>query len=194
MVTKINAYKTSIYKTSYTIDWELIEPIAEKAVNIQRQHPLEYNGLTSFENQSPTVLIPELKPFYDFILPMCTNILIKEWGYSSGATYFLQNAWFSKYINGGYVDLHEHSGSVAVICLYIKMPKFGGNIEFLDPYYELKKPYVIDEKFLYNEIEVCENDVLIFGGREFHRSQPNLSNDVRWTLTTNVGIKPTKLL
>lgn len=193
MLNKINAYNTFIYKTNYTLNWHLIKPIAESLVNIDNQHYLEVNGITSFKNKIPIHSIPELKSYYDFIQPIYTKV-ITEWGYPKDREYYIQNGWFSKYEKGGYVDLHEHDESIAVVCLYIKLPKNGGNIEFLDPYYKIKKEYIIDESFLYNEIEVSENDVLIFGGNELHRSKPNLSNEERWTLTINIGIKNNKLI
>lgn len=188
----IPIFKNHIIKSKFKLDWSSIKPIAEEQVNISNQHYLEVNGVTSFEQiDPPTHHIKELYDFYEYTKPIYNDFVFNKLKYPKDKELEIQNAWFSKYTEGGYVKEHDHRYSVAVMCLYIELPKNGGNIEFKDPHYLNKKKYITndDDSWLWNEVEVNESDLLLFDATLLHKSQPNLSNMERWTLTTNIGFK-----
>ena len=193
----IGLYNDSAVKLSYNLDWNIIKPIAENSVNITNQHHLEENGVTSFQNNKfPTHKLKELTAYYDFLKPHLEKFIFKNLKYPEVYDIEIQNAWFSKYSKHGYVRQHSHTDSVAVACLYIELPKHGGNIEFKDPYYSIKKNYIVgNDDWLWKEVNVNQGDVLIFDASLWHRSQPNLADNHRWTLTTNIGlVKPSSIL
>jgi len=184
----IHLFKNSAVKSQYKLDWTTIKPIAEKLVSHPHQHHLEENGVTSFENQIlPTHQLPELKNYYNFIKPICKKFVFDYLKYPNEYELEIQNAWFSRYGKDGYVRQHSHNDSVVVACLYIELPKNGGNIEFKNPYYSHRKKYLkTNDSWLWEEVKVKQEDVLIFDSAIWHRSQPNLTDSERWTLTTNI--------
>lgn len=186
----IGLFTKSAVKLSYNLDWDTIKPIAEKLVDIPQQHHLEENGVTSFENyEYPTHKLEELTEYYDYLKPHLEKYIFEDLKYPKEYDIEIQNAWFSRYNENGYVRQHSHTDSVAVACLYIELPENGGNIEFKNPYYSHRKNYIrTNDNWLWEEVEVKETDVLIFDSAIWHRSQPNLSNKERWTLTTNIGL------
>ena len=176
---EIDIFNNIALKFSYNINWKAIKPIAIESITHKGpQHNLEVNGLTSYANEIETSELECLKPLFNFLKPIyldyCYNTLkvkkIEE-------EIQIQNAWFSKYTNKGYVSNHRHINSICVACLYVKKAKNAGDIEFFNE---------TNEKQI---IELKENEVLLFPGNIFHKSQPNLSNKDRWTLTMNIGYK-----
>ena len=192
----IDLFTFPALKLEYNLPWEALKPIAESLVSFSKQHHLEENGWTSYENSNPaTHTLSELKDYYSFLLPYLEDYIFNTLNYPTNYQVVIQNAWFSKYINNGYVRQHSHSDSVAVACLYIELPENGGNIEFKNPYYSHRKNYIQDsDSWLWQEVKVKESDLLIFDAAIWHQSQPNQSNKDRWTLTTNIGLKQVKKL
>jgi hypothetical protein len=187
----MNLFDIAYSKTNFNLDWDNIKPIAEESVSIDKQHHLEEQGVTSFENTDiPTEDLTELDSYYNFVMPEVSSFVFDTLGYSREYKLVKQNAWFSKYLDKGFVRQHSHEESVAVACLYIELPSNAGNIEFKHPYYNHRKDYIVsDDSWLWKEVKVKQNDVIIFDSAIWHRSQPNLSGKQRWTLTTNFGLK-----
>jgi hypothetical protein len=129
----------NFYKTTYDFNWEVLEPILEKMVNIKNQDYLEKGDvLTSFKNKISPLNLPELKDFYSFISPIYSDVLINKWNYPKENEYFISNSWVSKYGNGGFIEEHNHTNVIAVICAYLQIPENSSNILFRDPNYDTK--------------------------------------------------------
>lgn len=178
----------NFYKTTYDFDWKVLEPILEKMVNIKNQDHLEKgDAVTSFNNKISPLNLPELKDFYSFISPIYSDVLVNKWNYPKENEYAIDIAWVSKYGNGGFIEEHNHTNVVAVICAYLQIPENSSNILFRDPNYDTKiKLSSKDDNWLWKEIESKTNEILIFEGGCHHKTNPNNSVIPRWVLTTNI--------
>ena len=184
-----------ISRDSYDIDWKKVKPQVAQEVDITEQHHLEVNGVTSYLNKNKTHELEVFQDFYRYMQPKMESFIFNDLEYPKGKVY-IQNAWLSKYTYEGYVKEHTHDESVAVSCLYLEHYENSGHIKFKKPFYDFKKhaisalhPLPKDTSWFYKEIEVKQNDVLMFDSFLLHKSQPNLSEKERWTLTTNYGVK-----
>lgn len=186
---KINVFDISVLKLQYNFEWDVIKPIAEKIVSIERQDTLETNADTSYFYPN-THLIKELQPYYNFIKEHYTDYIFNVLKYPNSRELEIQGSWFSNYHNNGFIQEHNHPESVAVAVIYIEKTKDMGNLLFKDPYYKYKMKYIRgNDDWLWKEVDVKTNDVIIFDANMWHKSQPNLTNEDRWILTTNIGFK-----
>lgn len=191
----LSIFDKSVIKTEYQLDWNILKPIAEKLVSIQEQDTLEVNTNTSYFKQKETYLLPELQPYYDFIKPLYTEYIFDILNYPKIRDLEIQGSWFSNYHNNGYIKEHNHPESVAVAVIYIEKTNDMGNLLFKDPYYKYKMKYIRgNDDWLWKEVKVKSNDVIIFDANMWHKSQPNLTNSDRWILTTNIGFKNKTIL
>jgi hypothetical protein len=81
--------------------------------------------------------------------------------------------WFNVNGSGHYNKWHRHFNDCYVAVLYIKVPENSGNIEFRQ-----------DE--LLKQITPKPGLLLVFPGTLEHRVLPNLSNEFRISLATNI--------
>ena len=194
MLEKINVFELPILKLSYNFEWDIIKPIAEKIVSIEKQDTLEQHAETSYFH-SNTHLIEELQPYYNFIKFNVEEYVFNNLNYPKTRELEIQGSWFSNYHSNGFIQEHNHPESVAVAVIYIEKTKDMGNLLFKDPYYKYKMKYIRgNDDWLWKEVEVESNDVIIFDANMWHKSQPNLTTEDRWILTTNIGFKKGTLL
>lgn len=113
----------------------------------------------------------------DFIVEH-TKIYCNEVGYNKGKIPYVKNQWFTYYPTNGYFDYHRHNGVLVTAVLYVKKEHNGGNLQLRD---NLRNG-IIEEI----EIPVDQGDLLIFPGYLDHKSQPNLSNFLRSTISTDM--------
>ena len=177
---KIKVLDSIVYKFKYQLDWAKVKPIAEECVSHNNeQHVLDNNGLTSYMDDKPTHKLAELQPFFEFIEPIYKNY-IQEHLSMNIDNIVVQNAWFTKYWNQGWINLHDHPTSIVVACLYIEKPENSGHIQFTDVnHYHDKQPW--------HEVKTYTDDVLLFDAKMPHKSKTNLTDNERWTLTVNIG-------
>jgi hypothetical protein len=81
--------------------------------------------------------------------------------------------WFNVNEPGNYNDWHRHFNDCYAAVIYIKVPENSGNIEFR-------------ENDVYRQITPQEGKLIVFPGTLEHRVLPNLSNDIRISLATNI--------
>jgi hypothetical protein len=194
MKTEVNLFNSKVLKLEYDFEWDDIKPIAKKLVSIENQDTLEINADTSYF-KSNTHLLPELQPYYNFIKPFYTEYIFHYLNYPKTRDVEIQGSWFSNYHNQGFIQEHNHPESVAVAVIYIEKTDKMGNLLFKDPYYKNKMKYIRgNDDWLWNEVDVKSNDVIIFDANMWHKSQPNLTDDDRWILTTNIGFKERSLV
>ena len=186
---KLNVFDISVLKLNYNFEWENIKPIAEEKVSIEKQDTLEIGAQTSYF-KSNTHLLYELQPYYSFVKEHCTNYIFDTLGYPKTKDLEIQGSWFSKYQKNGYIQEHNHPESIAVAVIYLEKTEYMGNLLFKDPYYKYKMKYIRgNDDWLWKEVKVKTNDVIIFDANMWHKSQPNLTSEDRWILTTNIGFK-----
>lgn len=101
-------------------------------------------------------------------------------------------SWFNLHNKTGQTKEHFHNRTDLVVASYIKCEEGTGNIEFRDPleYHKVGFPYSV-EVDLWKELEVRTNDVLIFPGWIYHRTQPNTIDSERLVMTYNINGNPT---
>lgn len=186
---KLSIYDISVLKLEYNFEWEIIKPIAEQLVSIEKQDTLEVNADTSYFKTN-THLLPELQSYYSFIKPFYTDYIFEHLKYPKTKELEIQGSWFSNYHQNGFIHEHNHPESVAVAVIYIEKTDKMGNLLFKDPYYKNKMKYIRgNDDWLWKEVQVKSNDVIIFDANMWHKSQPNLTDGNRWILTTNIGFK-----
>lgn len=194
MLKEIIPFNNSIYKTQFNFNWKQLKPIFEKLVDVKEQDYLEGgNAVTSYKNNISPLMVSELKEFYDYITPIYKDVLINKWKLPENNEYKISDGWVSKYGYGGYIKPHLHTGIVAVICSYVRLPKKASNIMFKDPYYDTKSITITEnDKWLWKELDCKTNDVLIFHGGCIHKTEPNMTNEDRWVITNNIFIEKNK--
>jgi hypothetical protein len=88
-------------------------------------------------------------------------------------------------------EIENYPNTMFVAATYLNMPKRGGYFECKDPLEYHKCGYNHeDQSWMWKEIPTISGDILIFPGWLQHRTQPNLSNEKRWVLTTNFYQEP----
>ena len=177
------------YKVPYpnieNLSIELI-PRIEDFIQQKGQEYLKFckmrdGGLTCY----PHDLINEqwsdiLDDLNDFIIEH-SKIYCNEVGYYKGKKPYIKTQWFTYYPTNGYFDYHRHTGVLVTAVLYVRKEVNGGNLLLRDN----QKGGIIEEI----EIPVDQGDLLIFPGHLDHRSQPNLSKNLRSTISTDIDFR-----
>lgn len=109
------------------------------------------------------------------------KLYCNEIGYYKGKEPYVKNQWFTYYPANAYFDYHRHTGVIVTAVLYLRKPVDGGNLLLCDN----QKGGIIEEV----EIPVEEGDLLFFPGYLNHKSQPNLTNSLRSTISTDISFK-----
>jgi len=192
-----NIFPIKIYKTSYgdvTDLYNTLSPILE--TTFQRtiennQGSMRNNGLCSYNAERNLHKLPELKTIVDFVSEHVAKFW-KELGYE-GVPY-IHEQWANRYVNGSFIDIHNHAPIPLTASFYLKKEPAAGNLIFENPLEALLKhqPYAkIKERDYYHTlfdhgVEVSEGDLIIFPGWLRHRTEPNLSGSARIIVGSNI--------
>lgn len=197
----VGIYDGLIYETNYKFDYEKIKNICDIMLDVKGKFPEEIihkNSYSSFLNPTQPHNQIEFEDYYEYIRPLYTNLIHNIWRYpiENGFNYKIINSWISTYQHNGHITEHNHENAVCVVVGYILLKENGGLLKIRDPYYDFKKNImkVKNEDWLWKDVEIKENTVLFFQGGMYHKSGPNLSNENRLVITTNIGIENKKKL
>lgn len=107
----------------------------------------------------------------------------------------IKEMWLNKNSKGDFNKAHIHPNAILSGAYYVKTPEGSGNIELYDPVparlmnvYPVKKRKPINLQAV--EYKAEAGQLLIFPSWLQHSVQPNRSDDVRVSISFNVGFKP----
>jgi len=190
--TKIDLFSdSSIIKTKYNFNWESVKQINEEMIeHTLKYDSLEKHGLKSSyynKNTQPHTL-EEYDDFFKFIEPIIKNTIINEWKLPvKDNDIYVAGSFVVRQIPNSYMDEHDHPTSLAIVTAYLQFPKNSGFMEIKDPYHNHKeKLLAVNEDFLWKDVVVEENDVIIVPGWIRHRTQKNKSEENRWALVLDI--------
>jgi uncharacterized protein (TIGR02466 family) len=104
----------------------------------------------------------------------------------------ITDMWANIHQHGNKTLLHSHTNIITVGCYYLDFPKNAGNLIFKDPneYTQHYYPYDTDGKqqYQWHEVELSENDIVLFPGHLQHQTASSMSNKDRISINFNVNM------
>lgn len=133
----------------------------------------------------------EFKTFFEFVEDT-TPFLMGEWFQNYGPNKMhVGQSWINVHRKGGWTTPHHHQNSVISIAAYLDVPPSSGNFLIENPLRPYKCSEPLGENYdFWGSIEVETNDVLFFPGWLTHKTQKNMSNNLRYVLSTNILVMP----
>lgn len=193
----IEIFPTRIYLTEYLGDIkELQTKILPKINSLfditkeNNQTSMRGEGICSYNAKRDLNLDPEFKTIVEFINAHSQQYW-KELGYDNSMRPEVYEMWANIYKHGSFIETHNHSPIHLTASFYLHHPENGGNIVFENINSTLLKhqPYAFDQ-IRYNafekEIPVTTGTLVIFPGYMNHRTQPNLSDEDRIIIGSNI--------
>jgi hypothetical protein len=181
-----------LFKFHFDFDWQKLKPICENLINGSEYTDATQlrDGKTSqYNNIKPHQMI-EFAPFYSWLMSCIASVGNISVGQNdtkeNNVDYYVSNSWVNVHNKNGITTEHNHSCTSLVVTAYLNMPENGGYFECKDPLEYHKNMLPISNAHLWRQIPTISGDILVFHGWLKHRTQPNLSNDNRWVLTTNL--------
>ena len=180
-------FPTTIYGKDVKLDNQLFaNEIVEWSRRDQGVKKTNRNGWHSTTEMHQ---IPVFKPLVDELFIMMQDIWKEEWLDSQP---ILGNMWANINPPGGYNAPHIHPNSLFSGVYYIKSSNNSGNLVFNDPRpgEQLNMPRIKKgqpPKHLWREVrlEPKEGRIIIFPFHLWHSVEPNLSNDIRISVSFN---------
>mgnify|MGYP003333825085 FL=1 len=193
----INPFDPYFFKLHFDFDWRTLEPICKKLIDTTKYTDAAelLNGHTSQSNVLKPHEIPEFAPFYSWLMSCIPSIaqvcigkesdqMLKD--NNSAMDYYVSNSWVNVHNKNGITGEHNHACTSIVVAAYLNMPENGGNFLCKDPLEYHKAMLPVHSAHLWRQIPTISGDVLVFPGWLIHKTQPNLSDQDRWVLTTNL--------
>lgn len=181
----INPFKPFIFKLRFDFDWEKLKPICEDLIIGDTSRSTSQRNFTK-----PHYHIDEFKTYYEWILPWVNNLANMKMAYDEyPMKYYITDSYVNVHKNGALASEHNHACNSIVVAAYLNMPNNAGYFQAKDPLEYHKTNLPISSENMWSTIPTQTNDVLVFPSWLQHRTQPNLSNEDRWVLTTNFSHK-----
>lgn len=194
----IDIFPVKIYKTKFSGDIESLKnnivPKLQECYNKTtefNQDSMRGDGLCSYNVMRDLHTWPELKPIVDFLNEHAWNYW-QAIGYDINQRPGVYEMWSNIYKHDAFIDAHTHAPIHMTASFYLQMPANGGNIVFEHPNTILMKhqPYGFDKtrygQTFEHEITVETGDVIFFPGWLTHKTKPNLSNEDRIIIGSNI--------
>ena len=182
-----------LFKLHFDFDWQKLKPICENLINGSEFKDATQlkDGKTSQYNNIKPHQMSEFAPFYSWLMssiPSIANVSVGQQNNNAieDNDYYVSNSWVNVHNKNGITTEHNHACTSMVVTAYLNMPENGGYFECKDPLEYHKNMLPVANSHLWRQIPTISGDILVFQGWLKHRTQPNLSNDDRWVLTTNL--------
>ena len=193
----VTPFEPLIFKVHYDgFNFNKLKPVVQKMIDDTTVPvDLEKDGGRSsvYNRKNQPHFNYAFQHFYDWLKPIYTHIITKEWGFTNVFEYVIGNSWVNVHGRGGITEEHHHGPACLVAATYLNLPKDGGFIQFKDPN-EYGKTFSTrtDMEADWKTIPAVTGDVLLFPGWIRHKTQPSQSDEERWVITTNVmnSMKP----
>ena len=181
----IEPFKPYIFKLNFEFDWDVLKPICEDIVVNEGARSTSQRNIAK-----PHYHIKEFKSYYDWLIPWVSNLANMKMAYDEyPMQYFITDSYVNVHRSGAQASEHNHACNSIVVAAYLNMPDNSGYFEAKDPLEYHKTNLPISSEKIWSTIPTKTNDVLVFPSWLQHRTQPNLSNEDRWVLTTNFSHK-----
>ena len=155
--------------------------IAEKGKTYLEFNRMKDGGLTCYPKDLINVQWADILNDLNSFIVEHVQIYCNEVGYYKGKEPYVKNQWFTYYPTNAYFDFHRHNGVMVTAVLYVRKDENGGNLLI----HNNMKNGVIEKCV----IPVEQGDLLIFPGYLDHKSEPNLSDKIRITISTDIDFK-----
>jgi uncharacterized protein (TIGR02466 family) len=180
-------FPTTIYGKDVKLDNQLfaneIIKWSKKDPGVQKTNRHGWHSTTAMHQ------IPVFKPLVDELFIMMNDIWKEEW---LDREPLLGNMWANINPPGGYNAAHIHPNSLFSGVYYIKAPENSGKFHCVDPRsgVQLNMPVRKEgrpPKHLWREamLDPIEGRILMFPAWLWHSVEPNLSNDIRISVSFN---------
>lgn len=163
--------------------------LAEFSSLQNNNHNLEQGGKSLFGVNSGLHLLEQFKPLVDQI-----HFHIEEYWeimlFTESTDPKIIDMWANLHKEGASTVLHSHANIITVGCYYLDFPEDSGNLIFKDPseYTHHYLPYDFDgkNKYCWHELEIKENDLVLFPGHLQHQTGISKSNSNRISINFNI--------
>jgi len=187
MMIKASYFPTIIYAKDVNLDNRLFE--REVLAWADRDKGVKRTNMKGWHSQTNMHEIPVFKPLVDELFKMTNEIFQEEW---LDREPFMGNMWANINPPGALNRPHLHPNSHFSGVYYIKAPKNSGQIVFNEPRagaqlnMPVRKPGK-PPKELWREVhlEPIEGRIIMFPFYLWHCVEPNLSNDIRISVSFN---------
>jgi len=138
-----------------------------------------------WNNDTPA--INELKQYtIDIVTKLATPYIAPNF---KDFTFWHTNGWINYYYSGDSMPIHGHGGPKIALTYYIKVPENSGDLLLIDPRggcdWDNGTDGLNGTKF--KRIKPKESKIVFFPGFVLHTVETNRSNDIRVSLSTNMG-------
>ncbi|UYA57529.1 2OG-Fe(II) oxygenase family protein [Synechococcus phage S-CREM1] len=193
--TPLHLWSPLIWKFKYEFDLDKLKPLIDTLRGHWSVSPesslLEDGDAIStarvgvYDNYLEPHNSPLLEDYHNWLVQRIAYVW--EMNQLLSTSSIITKSWINVHKRGGKTLEHVHNGSDMVVSAYLKCPEGSGNIEFRDPleYHKLGLPFHPEHQ-LWREVQVEDNDVLIFPPWMNHRTQENNTDEERIVLTYNV--------
>jgi uncharacterized protein (TIGR02466 family) len=183
MITIVDPFRPFIFKTKFDFSkLEIFNRLDETILQFNDPELYERNFQTTNHTAQPHTWT-SFAQYLDFV----NTTVDKIWEISQFADLqkFVTSSHLNQYTKDYALREHAHPGVDLVITGYIKKPKESGNIEVRNPleYQWHTLPINGHPDEAWREIPIEENDVLIFPGWLYHRTQKSKTEDPRITIS-----------
>lgn len=190
-------FPTLIYVTQYPGDVKKLQEALLPKIHswfdqtkINNQASMRGDGICSYNVKRDLHLDPafdELVKFVNEHAGLYWNAL----NYNKDMRPEVYEMWTNIYKQDSFIETHNHSPIHMTASFYLQHPDNGGNIVFEHPNATLLKhqPYAFDQiryTAFEKEVSVTTGTLVIFPGYMNHKTQPNLSNEDRIIIGSNV--------
>lgn len=152
-------------------------------------HELELGGKSLFEANAGLHLLDVFQPLVREII----SHIEEYWDimlFTESTDPKISDMWANLHNTGDKTLIHSHTNILTVGCYYLDFPKNSGNLIFKDPseYTHHYYPYDFEgkSKYHWHELELSENDIVLFPGHLKHQTGPSMSNSKRISINFNV--------
>jgi hypothetical protein len=180
----INPFRPFIFKLHFDFDWEKLKPICQDLIVGETARATSQANLKKPHN------INEFKQFYEWLNPWVNHIANDKMAYDEyQMRHYITDSYVNVHRKMAQASEHNHACNAIVVATYLYLPENSGYFQAKDPLEYHKTSLPISSEKLWSTIPTISGDVLIFPSWLQHRTQPNLSDENRWVLTTNYSYK-----
>ena len=183
-VTKTDMWVTPVWEIQTDFDHAFNQELLSE-ISVYCERPDRGHNFNLWDNNTPR--IQELKNYTTKIIKSCTcDYLSPTLG---SFEFWHQRGWINYNQTGQGMPIHGHGAPKIAMTYYIQVPEFSGDLLLIDPRngcdWDSGHDGVNGTKF--NRIKPVAGKLVFFPGFILHMVEPNQSNQVRISVTSNLG-------
>jgi len=182
-ITAIDPFRPFIFKTTFDFSQlEISNRLNETIMQFSDPELHQKNFQTTNHTAQPHTW-SSFSKYIDHV----NSVVDKIWEISQfqDLQRYVTSSHLNSYTNGYSLREHSHPGVDLVVTGYIKKPLLSGNLEVRNPleYQWQTLPISGHPSESWRSVPIEENDVLIFPGWLYHKTEESRSNDPRITIS-----------